>query len=63
MNGLTSEPPGPRIGRMVSKVARRLIGFVLLSLTVGLTTCSALDAVKAPDATTTIERSLDGGAR
>lgn len=46
MNSNTGEARNPRLGRMVTKVTRRLAGFVLLSFTMGLTTCSALDAIK-----------------
>jgi hypothetical protein len=34
------------MGRLASKVTRRIAGFVLLCVAVGLTTCSALEAVK-----------------
>ncbi len=34
----------------MSKVTRRLLGFLLLTFTIGLTTCSVLDTVKGADA-------------
>lgn len=34
---------GARAGRVASRITRRAVGFVLLCLTVGLTTCSALN--------------------
>jgi hypothetical protein len=40
----------------VKKIARRAGGFVLLTLTVGLTTCSALDAVKLDPTPGQLER-------
>lgn len=52
MNKQTGEIRDPRLGRLMSKVTRRIIGFVLLTFTIGLTTCSVLDTVKVTDAVT-----------
>ncbi|MFK8016916.1 MAG: hypothetical protein AB8G17_15925 [Gammaproteobacteria bacterium] len=58
MNDRAAGAGNPRLGRMVSKVTRRLAGFVLLAFTMGLTTCSALDAVKDNARQATIEQEV-----
>ncbi|MEO1574808.1 MAG: hypothetical protein AAFU65_07595 [Pseudomonadota bacterium] len=46
MTDLRTSELGARAGRVASRITRRAVGFVLLVLTVGLTTCSALDATR-----------------
>lgn len=47
LSGRVEQLALPKVGRIASKVTRRIGGFVLLLFALGLTTCSALDAVKS----------------